>query len=417
MKSVFNQSLPGRLFVLFSFIIVPFGSSGILFRLAFPDIILAIAIVLLFGSRKIYNPKIGIAMLLLLFLLTTAILSLNPINTLGEVSILLFLVFATIVLYNTYYFNLKLLFLDISVAVTMAFIIGIYDFFAGNIGLPRLFPGRAPGEIVSTFRNAGQAGAYVLIMLAILLPIRLTDLKNSFTSKEMRKINLGIITGVAFLLLSGKIAAYFGFFAGILFLNVVLRNVKAIALTVILGLFIGIIYLNLEDISPALNTRIQMKIQSRVTSNINKGKDVTEEGFIAENIKSSIHAFEDNPLSGSGIGAFEIKYGSHEVHSTYFKMLGEGGVLGVIGYVFFFIYIIRLIRFTPSFTQTVFQLQLLQYKKVFMPFFWGCAISWAYTYHLRKREFWIMLSVILIINSFLKNAEKADRRSIETQYQ
>ncbi len=412
MKSV-DKNLLGRLYVLLSFIIIPFGSIGLMARITLPDVILAGAILLLFGVKKIYNPKLGAPALMILFFFGTAIFSLNPVTTVVEIVILLFLLFSVLVVYNVYFYNLKRLFLDISIATTASFIIGIYDFFAGNVGLPRLFPSRAAGEILSTFRNAGQAGAYVLIMLAILLPARLSSLKNSFTLKEMRILNIGIISGVMFLLVSGKIAAYIGFFFGIFFLNIVHHNAKALMATLILGLFLTIIFLNLEHISPELDARIQSKIESRIVGNIDGTHDVTEEGFIAENIKTSLESFQDNPLSGSGIGAFTEKYGDHEVHSTYFKIIGEGGVLGFIGYSLFFIFLLKTIRYKPAFIVTDFQQQLIQYKKIFMPFFWGCAISWAYTYHLRKREFWIMLTVILIINSFLRDPEKKDDRAIK----
>ncbi|MBX2921239.1 MAG: hypothetical protein KF746_03530 [Chitinophagaceae bacterium] len=311
------------------------------------------------------------------------------------------------VTYNTYYNNLRLLFLDISRAVILSLLIGLSDYFSNKVGLPRLFPTRAPGEIVSAFRNAGQAGAYILVMLTILLPVRLSSLRNSFSAREMVLINGGIISAVVFLVISGKVAAYAGFFMGIVFLNVVQRNLRALLATILAAGIFYAIYDNLEDISPEMNKRIQEKVETRITHNIDGTNDITEQGFIADNIRSSIKAFVDNPLSGSGIGAFTPEYSTHEVHSTYFKMVGETGTLGIIGYTIFFIYIIRQIRYKPL-NRNFFQEQLWEYKKIFLPLYLGCVISWAYTYHLRKREFWIMLSLILIINSFMKNENKID---------
>lgn len=400
-KKWFNKNLLGRLYVILSFIIVPLGESGLLGRITIPDIILLIAVVLLTGSKVIYAPRIKAPLFLVGTFLATALLSLDAALSLAEILVMAFLMLGVLLVYNIYHDNVKLLFLDISRAVILSLLVGLYDYFAPTVGLPRLFPGRAPGEIVSAFRNAGQAGAYVLIMITILLPVYLSSLKKSFNAADSTLINVGVVCGLIFLIISGKIAAYIGFFGGVIFLNIMQRNVKALFSTVIIGAILGVIYINLEDISPELNKRIQSKIETRITDNIDGSRDVTEEGFIAENINNAMKAFNDNPISGSGIGAFSVAYGKHEVHSTYFKMIGETGLLGVIGYVIFFAYMIRLIL-QKEVPRTEFQRQLLDYKRIFLPFYFGCIISWAYTYHLRKREFWIMVSVLLLINTFLK---------------
>ncbi|MBX3256039.1 MAG: O-antigen ligase family protein [Chitinophagaceae bacterium] len=397
----FNKNLLGRIYVILSFIIVPLGESGLMGRITIPDIILVAAAVLLLGSKRIYAPRMKVPLFLVGSFLITAFLSLDVRLSLTEILVMVFLLIGIVVVYNVYHQNFKLLFLDISRAIILSLVVGVYDFFAGGVGLPRLFPGRAPGEIVSAFRNAGQAGAYVLVMLTILLPVYLSSFKNSFKGADKMLINTGIICGVVFLFISGKIAAYIGFFSSIIFLNIMQRNVKALFSTVFIGAILGVIYFNLEDISPALNKRIQAKIESRITDNIDGTRNVTEEGFIAENIGNAIRAFSDNPLSGSGIGAFSVEYGRHEVHSTYFKMVGETGLIGIIGYTFFFFFMFKIILWKIP-PRSVLQERLLDYKRVLLPFYLGCLISWAYTYHLRKREFWIMVSLILLINTVLK---------------
>jgi hypothetical protein len=40
------------------------------------------------------------------------------------------------------------------------------------------------------------------------------------------------------------------------------------------------------------------------------------------------------------------------------------------------------------------------------PFLLGCLISWIYTYHLRKREFWIMVGVLVIVNYQVKKRQR-----------
>lgn len=414
MKDKIKIYSPGRLFVILSFIIVPLGEGGLTSRITLPDVILVLALLLLLGRKKIYNPGLAPTMILIISFLLTVFFSPRPDFSLIEVLILFFLMLCMLVTYNTYKDNLRLIFLDVSRAVTLSLLVGLSDYFSSKIGLPRMFPTRAPGEIVSAFRNAGQAGAYILVMLAILLPVRLSSLKNSFTAKEMTLINIGVVSGIIFLFISGKVAAYIGFFAGIVFLNIAQRNLKALFATIFMAGVFSLIYYNLEDISPEMNNRIQRKIETRITRNVDGTNDITEEGFVADNMRNSFKAFNDNPLAGSGIGAFTVEYARHEVHSTYFKMIGETGMLGIIGYTVFFIYLIKQIRYKPG-INNFFQGQLWEYKKILFPLFLGCAVSWSYTYHLRKREFWIMLSIILIINSFMKDSTKFDSALVDAE--
>ena len=113
-------------------------------------------------------------------------------------------------------------------------------------------------------------------------------------------------------------------------------------------------------------------------------------------------AFEDRPFIGSGIGAFHGVYSTHEVHSTYLKMLGETGLIGTMGYILFMIFLLRLFKIGKYKKENPFS----DYIMTMLPFLLGCLLSWSYTYHLRKREFWIMVSVLVIANYCAKNYNK-----------
>ena len=39
----------------------------------------------------------------------------------------------------------------------------------------------------------------------------------------------------------------------------------------------------------------------------------------------------------------------------------------------------------------------IDYLQRMIPFVIGCMVSWGYTYHLRKREFWIMIAILVIV--------------------
>ena len=51
---------------------------------------------------------------------------------------------------------------------------GIWDLISEVTALPRIFPPRNNGEVMSGFRNAGQAGAFILVALSVFLPYRFT---------------------------------------------------------------------------------------------------------------------------------------------------------------------------------------------------------------------------------------------------
>ena len=95
----------------------------------------------------------------------------------------------------------------------------------------------------------------------------------------------------------------------------------------------------------SLIKRVSYKFDARVVKNVNNESD---NDFIQENFGAAFVAFNDRPLIGSGLGAFHGVYSSHEVHSTYLKMLGETGIIGTIGYVIFIVIHLNLNEFWVS---------------------------------------------------------------------
>jgi hypothetical protein len=121
--------------------------------------------------------------------------------------------------------------------------------------------------------------------------------------------------------------------------------------------------------------------------------DQGEDSFIVTNYSAAFSAFMDNPVFGSGIAGFFGRYSDHEVHSTYIKMLGEAGFLGFFGYLIFMYF-----TFAKVFYHRKWLNEYSDYIRNFIPFFLGCLVSWSYTYHLRKREFWIMLAIVCLVS-------------------
>jgi len=157
-------------------------------------------------------------------------------------------------------------------------------------------------------------------------------------------------------------------------------------------------YYNLESIAPQAADRIARKYDTRLHGIIiGENQMMNERSFLGQNIRVSLRSFYDNPMTGSGIGAFEGNFDSdYEVHSTYFKMLGEAGIIGFLAY---FIFMFKLSCCLEYRARNNSWQEFIYY---YIPFFIGCIISWAYTYHMRKREFWIMAAIITIIHFIIK---------------
>jgi O-antigen ligase len=388
------------LFIFFSFVtrtIDENGENPVFSRLTLSDIfgVLALligfkALIIGFYQVQSFSGIYKACFLLLICLFAPIFFSLNMEATILECLILLYLILISLLLFVTFREKFETLLLPLLMyTVIAAFVVGIYDYAAIIIGLPRIFPSRSSGELISGFRNAGQAGAYFLIAVTILFPLRFSSIYGTFSAKNKQLLNISLIVSILFLILSGKIAAYIGIFVGFLGYAIMKRNTRTIFSLSALAVVILVMFINLDTIAPKMYERIAYKYETRISQNL-RG-DISEGDFLVTNLGRAVEAFKERPLTGSGLGAFVGPYGDHEVHSTYFKMFGETGIIGVLGYIMVVIYLIRLFKQGTRFSN-----KYSSYLKAMIPFIIGCFVSWAYTYHLRKREFWLLLAVILI---------------------
>ncbi|MCF6307397.1 MAG: O-antigen ligase family protein [Flavobacteriaceae bacterium] len=390
------------LFIYFSFITKSIGgiesSNPILSRLTFADIFGALALV--FGVQYLFNGLIkankttklyiiGLWFVVLLFILMP--FSLNIGSTLVESLILLFLMFVSILIFYLLKDKLMQTLLPTVINTTIiAAFLGFYDIAASIVGLPRLFDARNDGEVISGFRNAGQAGAYFLVFLSLLIPLYYSDLKQQLSNRYQKRLGISIIISLVFLISTGKIAAYIGLLIGVVLFLLQQRKFKLLVNSSIVFIIMYIGFLNLGSIAPALNKRINYKIEARIVQNY---EGTSTNNFFESNYGAAINAFFDSPLTGSGIGGFTGNYGRYEIHSTYLKMLGEGGIFVTILYIILMAVFLKLFKniYTPNNPYG-------NYLRLMIPFVIGCLVSWSYTYHLRKREFWIMVAVIVIVS-------------------
>ena len=398
------------IFVLLSFItqtIAEPGTHPVFSRLTYSDIFGLIG--LMFGINILFTGFVSaskissiykMALLLILCFFLPLFFSFNIESTIIECLILLFLILLSVMLFQHFKDHLlDILFPVLIYTLLIASFLGFYDLAADPIGLPRLFPKRVDGEALSGFRNAGQAGAYFLVMLSILIPLRFSKLYRYLSRSNRIALSITFVLSLIFLFFTGKIAAYAGLLTGVVFYLLYKRNIKALIAVTVGIVLLALVWNNLETLMPQTFERVSYKFDARVVQNVNNESD---NDFIQENFGAAFVAFEDRPFIGSGIGAFHGVYSTHEVHSTYLKMLGETGLIGTMGYILFMIFLLRLFKIGKYKKENPFS----DYIMTMLPFLLGCLLSWSYTYHLRKREFWIMVSVLVIANYCAKNYNK-----------
>lgn len=272
-------------------------------------------------------------------------------------------------------------------STTILSILGLVHLFF----LPNLIDVKVQGGVVGTFRNTGQAGSYFGLVLALLIPAMLTGFVKP---SRLHIFMMGVI--VFALIFTTKRAAIFGLlfgYGGLLLLLIVYGGLKykkyAFNLMVFSVIVAPLIYYGFEwgkENIDFMRYRLRHKLSEGYV-------DRFLDNFFEDNIGAGLAAFYDRPVTGVGMGniagIYTLKY---EVHSTYFKILGTGGILGCGVYLLFLgTWLSSLLKSIS--TQSREGLYLLY----FSPFLAGLIISWGYTYHLRKREFWIAFTISVLV--------------------
>lgn len=412
------------LYILASFITRPILPEGsFLGRFVLADFFGLAATVLFFlNNRSLLKNKAYTAFLfflIALFIGTTASDFLG--TSIGEVIILLFLLVVSQVIYSTYAkpHDAIQLFILLSWVNLIASSIGIYDSYFTSIGFPRIFPARADGEALSGFRNAGQAGAYIEITLFTCYAFFKTKLFHSLSKFERNQFRVSLVITFLFFVLTGKVAAYIGGAIGVLLYLVMKRRLSSFITVAVLFVALVYVFNELPSIAPQINKRIFSKVRTRILEPMDmtetKGS-VNGTGFINKNFESALNSFYDNPIAGSGIGGFLGRYERHEVHSSYLKIIGETGLLGIITYsVFMFFFLKMLFDFKKHLPDTDPNHAWFAFLMEIRPFVIGWLISWAYTYHLRKREFWLAFAILSIAHWIVADAMKQTKLKSENE--
>jgi O-antigen ligase len=283
------------------------------------------------------------------------------------------------------------------VGTTVICLLGMVDYLHFVIGTPQLFERverlEYAATATATFRNTGQAGAYVMIVLFVALAYWAA--RGGFRWSKLW-VPLAMSAMALFLALTVKRSAIVGTLVGVACWGALMfvRQPRHVGILLLwsVPLVAGLIFFLS---SPQVTERVMWKLQtfSRVV-------DAEESGFMYQNWSYAVSSFVDNPFLGRGYGGTDYVTDRHEVHSTYLKMLGEGGALGFLGYLVFMGTVLWCFR-RSAFSGSVWQ----RFLANLAPLLVGALVTWFNVYHLRKREFWIMLLIIVVAAQFAQKEE------------
>jgi len=395
------------LYILMSSILRTSGNGAIessADRIAVADGIAALLILIYFSflgiKKKIYIHKYYITLLpLFLIFLLSAIFAFSPQRAVVEIIAILLGILLSISIVNIlkdfpdgilkYFFNSYVALVG---CISLVFIL---DFLFLNIF------SRNIGGLTGTFRNTGQAGSFLGVHLAIILSLLLSKI----ISFNYRNILFTLIVFSA-LILTFKRAAILGFLIGYVFLYFKLFFSKSylnkklfLYSSIIVSIFLPIFYIFFlwaKENVEGLSWRAESKFSQDSVEDF-------KTGFLSENILALKDAFNESPLIGIGLGNVELTDFGFEIHSSYMSIIATSGLFGAIFYfisMFFILY-------------SIFKAQYLNKSKYsdffyyFLPFFVGLMVSWSYTNHLRKREYWFMLSIVFVIIYFSKKVNSS----------
>lgn len=372
------------------------SSNLIISRMTFSDIFGLIAIALFIINKIIKRTNVvipksymfGVVMIVCYFV--TIFTSLNKLSTVYECLILMYLLLLSYVTYSVFINDIESLLHIIIITTFIMSFVGVYDLMAANNELPTFFKETSKRHGMSGFRYFAQAGNYCFTVLSILIPLKYSECSiNKKTNKNLLNLAIGIT--LLFMLTTGAISIIISFIiAYVLFFIWNLSDKKIIKDTLYGVLIMFVFVMSSFFLMNSFYKNLIFRIKSRVTE---RQSGTAEASFIIENMKCTFVSFLDNIYLGTGLGGFVNNYSVFEIHGTYFKVIGETGIIGVLGYLCFMIVLIKLI--------------VVNYKrcKLFIPFLIANLISWSYNYHLRKKEFWILFAVINIF-LFVKEEKK-----------
>ena len=289
----------------------------------------------------------------------------------------------------------------------VVFAVVIFFAIAEIAGLSWLIEKSHPSRASSTFRNPNQLGFFLTIVMPLVLAFLAS---RSADHKALSK--LAFISMLASALVVMATAAKLTFLIVIIETGLLLFFAliwmegriwwKFLQIAVVSSLLIpSLLYLGIGQVHSArFQTRVLDWFENLATSAsvVDPNQALMEQSggrFLTYNFVLPAKTILTEPWLGVGVGNGVSTYRMvpgrfNEIHSQYFAVLGETGLLGLVTFLVFL-------------GAAAFQVGLFMKDKrvtLWMTLgltiaFTACLLSGAYNYFLRRREFWILLGVIL----------------------
>jgi O-antigen ligase len=298
----------------------------------------------------------------------------RPIATANEIGSILFLFFLFFIIVKTIdsLEKLKVIILMMSITTLWVAVYGLFD-----LTLPETVHSR------STLYNRGQAGTFMMYFLFSIF----AWIQSPFYLKEeiIKKILYvsALIIGLVFFATNVKFSATVGLITGFFLFILLKKKYKWLLILALCPLLYFILPSFLTDKIDLIAYLFYDKIYSHYT-----------QGFLVKNYRLALQQFSQHPIFGIGLGGFYRVYHSHEIHSYYLNIIVSTGIFGTLIYLFF---LNKLFHFFHISQKTIENNNFAKLLSNFLPFFIGAAISWFYSYHLRSREFWLVMALITSI--------------------
>lgn len=369
------------------------SDSGILARLSLLEIgflwFMLILFLKLLKIKKV-NIKYNLFFLLVtiyLVAIMSSILNMYQVNSNSFMNVLIFIflfVFMITVyniIDNDYKFNKLLSFINIINVLILG--IALYQFVAVLFNLPLIYD--ETHRIKSTFKNPNQLASILVFSLPISLYFQ-------FKKNSIIKMSIILIIGLTIMISTGSRSSLLGLLiALILIVFISLFVYKKIRLVIIMMLFpltLSMLYI-----------ASKLKTTGFISNLLGRYENVEIEsgGFVSNNWGTSIEAFKKYPFNGLGIGNFIEYSGGYEVHSTYFSVLAETGLLGFIPFIIILVY---------TFLVALNNIRYNKYKLLSIYLFsvyTGFLVFSLYHISNRNRYFWLLIVLIFIVRKLQKD--------------
>lgn len=253
-------------------------------------------------------------------------------------------------------------------------IVGLYIFFGGS-GADHLVIGGRFFRAFGTFGQPNPFGGFMGISLPISIMGAFSQLsiilRNYRHKRNLSQHSLALFiafTIVSLILFAALVAswsrgAWLGFIIAVGVMAFAIPNKLSRSISISLALFILVLGLWFSGLIPdSIIARLTTAATDFITIDDIRGVDITTVNYaVVERIahwQAAINITESYPLTGIGLGNYEIVYDSYRLlnwkeplghaHNYYLNILAETGIIGFLIYVAFWMFIFRITWTTRS---------------------------------------------------------------------